>query len=160
MRIVQPYVHTLDPSVAALAAHAPGYQRVNVGYYDLAYSHLLRELWAEGKDFVIVEQDVVITDDVIPGFTWCDCMWATHPIPRHRPPHDPLYASLGCVRFHADLIAEHPDLIEVAARFSSGQPAGHWAYLDVAIDVTLRGRGYEPHVHDPPLVHLPYPTSC
>ena len=137
---------------------------------DLGYVELLSRLWAACEALVIVEHDIEIHEQVLPGFEECPEPWCTFPFGRLLPgPHSRwdgagwgpgiplLEASLGCVRWSAALMEAEPDLMTEVAAFSvDGKPPGHWQSLDCAIAVILRQRGYAVHVHHPEVLHHHY----
>lgn len=136
-----------------------------------AYRHKLHELWtlcARAKtDLMVVEHDVVVHHDVFEAFDECANDYCVFPYW--------LGASygygLGCTRFRAALIMEHPDLIAVAGqRSNDGLPvADHWKRMDTRIRDEARERGLlptlvhgepSPCVHEPPVRHLhTYPMA-
>lgn len=125
----------------------------HVGDDDYAYGRCLERLWEGGRDFAVVEQDIVIRPDVVDAFTACPepycCFpysWSTEVGP-----------ALGCTRFRSELLAAHPEAMReaVATPSAYGQP-GHWRQLDVYLmRRILRDRHrLQPHVHLPPVEHL------
>lgn len=125
-----------------------------VSYIDLSadpeygYAKLLRELWAAGEDFAVVEHDVVPTQDVLDEFHGCWHLYCAAPYPWTTT----VGPALGCTRFSAALLEEYPDAMEIAARLPSdyGHP-GHYRQLDVRLMQTvLRDLyGLQPHCHAP-----------
>ena len=112
-----------------------------------AYAELLARLWAEGDGFVVVEHDIEIHGDVLPGFAACGEPWCVFPYPG---PGDHagnrlLDHALGCTRFGASLLKAEPGV--------PPGPGSHWGSLDARLYHVLVGRGYRPHVHLPPVVH-------
>ncbi len=155
MRVVMPYTRQHPEALAALSLHAPKHNQVYVGYYDLAYFHLICQLWVAGDGWINVEHDVVIHATVVEQFETCPEPWCVFGVPRHRPPHEPLLASLGCTRFSADLIAKVPDMPARLGTWTAGREPGHWSHLDTAIGEILTVGGYQPHPHTPTVQHLP-----
>jgi hypothetical protein len=132
-----------------------------------SYWKFLATLWPLTRPLLIVEHDVEIHEEVLPGFDSCPEPWCTFPFARSLPgPHSSwtgsewgpgialLTKSLGCVRFSAELLSSEPDLIdELGDRSLGGMPAGHWKRLDDGIAVLLEERGYNVHVHAPEVTH-------
>jgi hypothetical protein len=130
---------------AALALRAEGlYPQVVIMDDDLAYGRLLARLWREGAGFVLVEHDVVPWPGAVAGMASCREAYCGH---RYQIAGQ-LGGTLGCVRFSAALIAEHPDLPATWA-------GSHWSNLDIKLTNALWDVGVrEYHVHEPPVAHL------
>ncbi len=156
LRVVYPWTLQRPEALAALAEHRV--ERFYVGGHDDAYWRLLAWLWGRGGCLLIVEQDVVVGEGCLDVLEACEWPWCCAAIPRHNPPHELLTHSLGCVRFSAEMVQAEPDAMAEAARFTNGLPPGHWCHLDVAVYETLTRRGYVPHVHYGPVIHLPKPA--
>ena len=164
MRIVAPYTAFHPLAEQALTRHAPTAERVPLGDRPDAYYRFLRELWEAGESFHVVEHDIEIHAGVVDAECaepWC--VW-----PYRGPGRDAegamLTRSLGCTRFHRDLLTAHPDLL-------AGFPVGHgvnfetsprnWRRVDSELAPRLQGLGYKPHQHEPVLHHHVYnETGC
>jgi hypothetical protein len=149
--IVLPYAR-LHPATARLAnRHAPGHVRVKLDPEDMsAYWRLLAECWREPGDLVVIEHDIGIGPEAIPGFAACPEPWCGHPYRIGRQ----LLTCLGCTRFSAKLKADEPDLLDVVGEDgSAGLPAKDWRRLDVRILDEMRKRGYRHHWHEPEVRH-------
>lgn len=159
MRIVVPYVGEglAGETVVALAAHArDGLDRIRFVELtdDEAYWRLLHELWAEQRDVVLVEQDIVIHEGVLDGFDRCTNPWCTHGYRYEIYAGFSDYHGAGCVRWRAELMAAHPDLLDVVAtRFGPRHPAKHWCSLDAFTQLELQARGVQQCKHQPPVGH-------
>lgn len=147
MRVICPYVELHPDTIAALTRYAkPEYWWV--GNSDTAYASLLRQLWADGEAFAIIEQDVVPTGQTLREFAHCPepyCAspyaWTTHLAP-----------ALGCTRFSSLLLRAYPDAMEIAAHLPSAYgERGHYRQLDVHLmNTVLRDHyGLQPHCHAP-----------
>lgn len=126
---------------------------IDVGHDDYAYGRLLRETWATGLDFAIVEHDIVIREDVVAAFHDCESGYCCFP-----------YAwttcvgpALGCTRFRGEFTARYPGAIDEALEMPTyaGEP-GHWKQLDVYLmrRVLRDQHGEQPCVHLDPVEHL------
>jgi hypothetical protein len=136
----------------SLLAYAPGTEFIRMaGPY--AYRDAIRQHWTGVRDLVVIEQDIQITDRVIPSFRkrcrhdWCVFSYQGPPANGH------LYRSLGCTKFSAKLQREHP--------FESfNTDAMTWKFVDVQIAALL---WYEhkisPHVHGHVTHHHDYATE-
>jgi hypothetical protein len=149
--ILVPYTRLHPATARLLNTHAEDHRRVRLDPADpSAYWTLLAATWRQPGDLVIVEQDVGIHADVIPGLAACREPWCGHPYPIG----EQLLVCLGCTRFTAELKAAEPDLLDVVGEDGTGGlPARHWQRLDVRILDELRRRGYAQHRHDPPVAH-------
>lgn len=120
---------------------------------DDLYWKALAAVWHTDDDLLIVEHDVIVTGAILDGFDNCPEPWCCQAVNRHSSPNMLLH-HLGCTRFRQQLLTAEPDALEQAGRFSAGMPPKHFKHLDVAMYETLTRRGYRPHAHYPPAVHL------
>lgn len=152
MTVLLPHTK-LHPATARLAnEHAPGHLKVRIAPGDdAAYWRLLTRWWnATGGDLVVIEQDIGITADVLPGFAACREPWCGHPY--HVAGR--VLVCLGCTRFTAELQAAEPDLLQAVGEIGGdGLPARDWRRLDVRLADELHRRGYQVHEHAPQLAH-------
>lgn len=118
-----------------------------------SYWQLLANLWSAAEDFVLVEQDIVPHDGVLPAFSDCREPWCTFAYPYDK---FGLYHGSGCVRYRHALMRLEPDLIERVAETNGGDlhPSKHWCTLDAFTQMHLTSRGYQQHHHEPPVEHL------
>ncbi len=90
-RVVCAYT-VLHPATAeALERFAPNAELVDVSSDDEAYWRLVRDLWADQEDFLLIEHDIEITEDVLRSVADCSALWCavrfdgwtmdTHPKP-------------------------------------------------------------------------------
>jgi hypothetical protein len=121
---------------------------ISVGHDVSAYWHAIRDRWTGEDDLVIIEQDNVITGEVIPSFQECEKKWCSFSY--LGPPGmnfngneegRVLKKSLGCTRFTAELQREIP------ASMISGNEYFVFHLLDMRISRLLELSGYSPHVH-------------
>jgi hypothetical protein len=149
--ILVPFTKLHPETERLLDLHAPGHERVQIDPADMsAYWALLAKVWHEPGDLVIVEHDIGITAEVLPGFASCPEPWCGNPYQIDKQ----VLVCLGCTRFTAVLKAAEPDLLEaVGEDGSGGLPARDWRRLDVRILDELRRRGYRQHWHEPPVMH-------
>lgn len=149
-----PHVTIHPDTRAALDEHAPGWTGHKLDPGDPgAYSRWMVDRWAASVGFTIVEHDIVIHAEVLPGFAACPRPWCTYPYP--GPARTTLTESLGCTRFRAELLADAPDAAREAATVADADliPPGDWRRLDVRLATVLRARGQTAHVHEPPVEH-------
>lgn len=142
----------LHPATGKLLnRHAPGHVRVKVDPADMsAYWRELAKAWREPGDLIVIEQDIGIGPEVIPGFAACKEPWCGHAYRIGRQ----LLVCLGCTRFTAKLKEAEPDLLDVVGEIGGdGLPAKDWRRIDVRLLDTLRKRGYRQHWHEPPVLH-------
>ena len=174
MRVLCPYhpeVHPLTRN--ALDRYAPATEYVHLGSASDAYWATLSKLWSEKKPFAIIEHDVEIHGSVIRTLQHCTRPWCLFPYGGPPAPagcKQVLFTEpLGCVRFRANLMKNHPNAI---ADIGKGNPrpdeCHHWRGLDGRLSGTLRnlidpstGERYEPHVHWPQVTHHhDYASGC
>jgi hypothetical protein len=149
--ILVPYTRLHPATSRLLNRHTASHWRVRLDPDDTtAYWSLLASAWREPGDLVIVEHDVGISAEVIPGFAACPEPFCGNPYRIGRQ----LLTALGCARFSADLKAAEPDLLDVVGEIGGdGYPARDWRRLDMRIAKVLRGRGYRQHWHEPIVNH-------
>lgn len=127
---------------------------------DDAYARLVTELWTAAEDFVLIEHDMVPTEAALADAFACSCLWGVSPY--NGPGLDPIYRSLGFVRFRSALMRREPDLMQHVTSLHDAidTPPGHWRSLDARLDGALRQRGYEMHTHSTVLQHHVYRGVC
>lgn len=112
--IVVPYARGYLNPATALWADTVDHQ---VTFYELpatdgyAYADLLRRLWRERGDLVVVEHDVIPPADAIAHLVACRQPWCTHP---HWVSTKYVDDSLGLARFSSELRRAAPDLADRA----------------------------------------------
>lgn len=84
---------------------------IDVGAGPDAYYWALREIWARGESFALLEHDVVCRPDVIEAFEADPALWITCPYDTycHSECREAWRNQLGCTRFRAELIEAVPD---------------------------------------------------
>lgn len=117
-----------------------------------AYWRLLQGWWRGNRPFALVEHDVGIHRGVVPQFEKCLKPWCVFPyqgpIPAGESAHSVIDRGFGCVRFSAALLGETRGLLDSLPR--------HWASLADVVADALEDRGYQRHVHRPPVGHYHY----
>jgi hypothetical protein len=113
-------------------------------------------------DLLVVEQDVVLHEQVVPQLESCPEPWCEFPHPNREDIRSMMQMSLGCTRFSAALRARarSSDILE-RARLDD-HPAHGWAapgvlrwdHIDGPVFRTLLATGYSWHEHQPPVRHL------
>lgn len=141
MTIVVPYTD-LHPQTAAAV---PDAQFVRIEHAD-HYRQLLRELWARGEAFTLVEHDVVPRTEQLAALDACPEPWCGY----GYGPGDwtPVF---GCIRFRADLIAALPGAFD--------DPSWPWMQLDAKFAVYAREHGFRHHWHYPHVHHARVPHN-
>ena len=145
VKVLVPYVkpsHTLQTVVDCLRAQAvqPELHKVNDGD---GYWTLLRDSWAEGREFFIVEHDVLVWQGAIQQMTECEGDWCSLPtICRGRM----ITTTFGCVRFGQATIDRNPDFWEDIPTT--------WFHLDAGFADKMGWPYIRPHVHWPAATHL------
>lgn len=150
MRVIVPFTRITVPAVVeALNEYAPEAEAIDVSASRFAYWELLGNLWEDGEDFLIVEHDVEIHAKVLPALTRCRHTWCGYPYDAVGTP------ALGCTRFAAELLAEHPTAVEEAGKLSDGVvPQRDWRRLDTHLQQVLTDTyGLKVHRHLPPVTH-------
>ncbi len=144
MNVYVPYAKVVPQTQAAVP---PG-QAIWawVGSDRLGYWALLRDLWAKGESFTLVEHDVVPHAAALRELAECDMAWCAFP---YAVGDGMLVTALGCTKFGAALIERHPNLLTGIARAHRD-----WQSLDAIIVGSLHQRREVEHVHWPPVGHV------
>lgn len=154
MRVIVPYTIAGEPGVErglhatceqALSRFAPDAEMIYLGTRPDAYHDLLEELWAAGQSFLLIEHDIEIHQHVLTEAEACPEPYCSWPYGIGYPA-DPVTVALGCTRFSAEIIDAVPDLMSML-------PVRDWRRQDCEIAPRLKAAGFEPHVHDPPVLH-------
>jgi len=147
----------LHPATAGRMQNIPGVEIVDVTGDDFGYWKAVRERWTGESDLLLIEQDIVIHDQVIPQLETCPGDWCVFPYTIFNS-HHRLTQGLGCTRFSAAL--QHritPDGFETDGRLVNlrdGETGVPWGFLDVIIADRLRlSAGLSPHIHEPDVDH-------
>lgn len=150
MKVIAPFTSAAHPlAVRSLPAWV---ERVDVSREVGSYWQLLDRLWREGETFLVVEHDIEITPEVVEDAKACAERWCVWPyVGPGGKPTDVLEASLGCTRFSAQLLAEHPEALsyEIAER----DGIVPWRRLDVRVSDQLSRYHLAPHVHERHVLH-------
>lgn len=134
MKVVVPYTKLSWETNVRLVGR-PQVEYVDVSDSDTAYFYLLQELWDDARDFIIVEQDIVPTNEVLNSFEGCKHDYCCAPYPYFG---SAIYAGLGCVRFREGIIRRVPNLMDMVALHDyEGHCPKHWCTLDAAIQREL-----------------------
>ena len=147
MRVILPFVagHLEDGVYEAISDTGYGVELHDVAGSDTAYHRLLVELWNCGEDVAIIEQDIRIKSDTLEGFANCPNGWCAG---QYAYLGSENFTGLGCVRFRAEFMATHSDVMIVAGEYTDPTHVpGHWCVCDHAIGVALRARNVVPCIH-------------
>jgi hypothetical protein len=147
MRTVVPYTRLDERVLTALrdAGVEPELRDVSASVY--AYWSLVRELWAAGDDFAIVEHDIVVRPGLLDEYAGCPEAWC---VASYHVTPTAVMNSFGCVRFRGVLTREHP--VFESPRLA--EPVRWWS-LDSTVEMELMARlghakcqhGYVEHLH-------------
>jgi hypothetical protein len=146
--------------VEALTATGRPYDLIDVSNTDHDYFDLLSGLWAERRDFLIVEHDMVPEPDMVEMMAFCSGWWCVNPYESNAWGQRAERA-FGFTRFRAELMAAEPDAFSATVKYRHLQvlgrrwPEHHWRGLDCRFDCVMGDRRlYRAHVHEPSIQHL------
>lgn len=108
-----------------------------------AYWRLLRDAWAEGEEFFVVEHDVLVWAGAISQMSECSARWCSLPTMCHG---RYISTTFGCVKFGRDLVERNP-------AFFDDIPTT-WFHLDANFADKLGWPFIKPDVHVPVATHL------
>lgn len=152
MRIVVPYTD-IHPDTRAALEHWPSVEYRYTGHDDYAYGRLLRELWSDGEDFLLIEHDVVPTNDHLIRMVTCPNAYCAAPYAWLQA----VGVTLGFTRFRSILLRTYPDTAEIACRIP--HPCGEPGHYRTPLDVWLQAAvlrdlyGLQPCCHLPAVGH-------
>jgi hypothetical protein len=113
MRVIVPYTKLTRGCAECLDRHAPRGEGVYVGGSPTDYWAMMRDAWADGEDFILIEHDMLFEADAIEVLEACPRWLCT-------------VGNFWCLtRFRSELMRAAPDAIE-------GLPvsARHWISLE------------------------------
>lgn len=153
MRVVVPYVQ-VHPDTRAVLDRWPGeVEYAYTGDDDYAYGRLLRRIWREAEDTLIVEHDVVPSLAALVRMETCPCTYGAAPYAWGQA----VGVTLGFTRFRSLLLRTYPDAAEIACRIPHpfGEPGHYRTPLDVWLQAAvLRDLyGLQPCCHLPAVEH-------
>lgn len=152
---VVPYVpgYLRDELVTRMEKIGSLWMSADVSGTEWDYFGLIRDMWADQEDFVIVEHDIVPHFDFLEQFAQCPepfCGYSYWVHERGVTVADyapgPPSTAMGCVRFRAEMMQRIPDL---------GEHCWPWYHLDSALYQLVRAHGFNVHRHYPDVEHLP-----
>jgi hypothetical protein len=144
-RVIVPYTKVtekLQMVVDCLRIQFIQPELVKVGVDD-AYWRTLRDAWADGREFFVVEQDVMVWPGAIALMVGCAENWCTLPTLCHG---RILTTTFGCVKFGAQMIERNPDVWD--------NMDTTWCYLDAHLSESMGWPFILPHAHYPVAAHL------
>ncbi len=142
-----PYTAVHPETVAGAPSSATW---IDVSNHPHAYWYALRNIWAEGKTFAILEHDIVCRPDVIEQFEACPEPWCVFKRDDYcHPECQEAWANqLSLTRFRAEVIAAVPDALSSIPEADRG-----WLNLCDRIGERLRAAGFTHHWHGPEVHH-------
>lgn len=172
--IYVPYVPgSLRPEVKeALDYYGERVSYVDVSSDDEAYWRLVKSLWQKYRDFIVVEQDILIVPGItLESFSTCPVSLCVSNY-RYQNANADLYGGkaspgwlggLGCCRFRRRVMRHIPNAIDHAGMleraYMGNHPPRHWCALDGAIKDELWMWGVYPCGDHPVSQHLHNETS-
>ena len=123
-----------------------------------SYFELMALLWANGRDFAIVEHDVEVDPDSLDSLDTCPAPWCAFSYPVFAGDIAEAYGGpfgLGCVRFRRELLEELPQAVQLAGEMNLHpvhRPRSY-AVMDSTLTRVLRAHGVQVHQHFPNVTH-------
>ncbi len=151
MRVICPFTELEPETRDAIDLTGRQCEYVDVSGSDDAYWALLAELWKAGREFCIIEHDVVPGRGSLDELEDCPGDWCSFAVAYGTGAH----AGLGCVKFSTRLLGQLPYALErIEARCDDTHPPKHWCRLDAWLNEYLRNHEQRPCIHIPALTHL------
>jgi hypothetical protein len=145
-------------TAAALAAHAPGAEIIPIPADDISQPwDTYASRWGAG-DLVVIEQDVVIHDGVIPQFEACPEPWCLFPARHYAAgPGGWMTTGIMCNRFRREFMQAVPvsavEAVPGSCHRCLGADPKCWAHLDGKTRAAGEAAGFTIHVHWPSVGH-------
>lgn len=153
MRVIVPFVGGIDQRVTDALYQVTGNfaEFISVADSDSTYWQLLSEQWMAREPFIVIEHDIVVTDEAWEELIHCSLDWCVQPYPYMETVH----YGLGFARFSAELISRNHDVMDEVGRTDyPGHGPKHWCSLDQALTNALQRRGETKHEHTEFAGHL------
>jgi hypothetical protein len=153
-----PVAGRLWPATAAsLAAHAPDTLIIPIPAGDISRPWSdYAERWGE-DDLVVIEQDVIIHADVLPGFERCPEPWCLYPARHYAQGGGWMLDGIMCNRFRVEFMRAVPVEAVEAVYGSCSRCRGRnpkcFAHLDGRTREAGEAAGFKIHVHWPSVGH-------
>lgn len=160
--VVVPYVDDMLAAGTVRTVKACGfpYRFVQLDRSDMgAYGRLVRRLWEDRKDTIIVEHDVVPTVTQLQEIGDCGHDWCGFNYAGDLYPDGPMF---GCVRLSSRLMRRHPYAATVALVIGKRRDEeAEWWRVDalMARDLMIRGERWTPHASRVEHLHAGAPSG-
>lgn len=144
-------------AAAALAAHVPQAEVVDVTGDNYAYWREISARWTGDADLVVIEQDIEVGEGTVAELAACDQDWCVFAYPIFRT-RVRLRVGLGCTKVSA-AAQRKVSAAAVAEGFglcAQCRGKGCWWHLDGRIATMLKRGGFFPHVHGDVVHHHDY----
>jgi hypothetical protein len=143
VRVIVPFAGELNPVVRDVLEDQAivDFRRLTS---DFDYHNLLRSIWIIREPVILIEHDVLPWPGALAELAQCSCAWGANSYKLHG--GIGIYHGFGCTKLTPELMAAVPDIWEC-------DPI-HWSLLDQRLWFAAREKGYEPHPHRPPVIHL------
>jgi hypothetical protein len=142
--MVVPYVegrlHTLVPQLLSTYGFDPQYVKL-VG--DDGYQRLMKCLWRDKQDVVIVEQDILPWPGAIEELIACECAWGTYTYRTNNAIG--VSHMLGCAKLTAGLMQVTDGIWDQWCR---------WSEIDQTLFFAAQNQLIQPHLHRPAVIHV------
>lgn len=145
-----------DITRESLAEHAPLTEIIPVKASDISRTwELYTARWGH-DDLMIIEQDIILHNGVIPQFEACPEPWCLFPF-RYAPDTGFLDTGTGCDRFRREfqqaVSVERIEAVGGCCNKCLGENPKCWAHIDGRIREAGEAAGFSIHVHWPSVGH-------
>ena len=148
MTVAVPFTELRQETVVALHGEEVRYAPM---IDDESYWQLLSDLWRIGNSFTIVEHDIVVGEGTLDELAACPYDWCAMAYPYR----DDTAYGLACTKFSRQLIARHPDLMDIVAKMSDEtHPPKHWCRMCAWLSLVLGRLGEVRHEHSEMVGHV------
>jgi hypothetical protein len=150
--------HLKRRTVEAILAQQPHAEFFDISGRPDSYYEMFKRLWADQRDFMLIEHDIVIRPNTLEVLDACPEPWCSCPIGIEVKRSGREEAYFQCNRWRAEVMIERPDVTDLPMQ------RRHWGTLDAFLLARMRGnvhkavvgdtepidppvKGFEPHVH-------------
>ena len=159
MRVIVCHTGNINPEAAeALEKYAPKAEYVDTSGSIYAYNEAIASRWDGSDDLVVIEQDKVITADVLPTFEACEesrqHFWCAYSYDVFPPPYTKeVSIGLGCTKYSwvVQRLVKPEEFLgpdsECLPKCPHCQGKGCWLYLDSRIGFAVMNRMIQVSVH-------------
>jgi hypothetical protein len=153
--VIVPYTDLQTRTKASLNSPLLDVHFLLLSNRDNAYWEALKNVWHEGRSFIVVEHDIIASVKALLDLWLCPSPWCSQPY-QYR--GSGWIRALGCTKFSSEIIEKVPDLFERILELpfpkDPTKKATYWRSLDSFMFKILKGEGFQVCPHDIKVGHF------